>query len=109
MATTKKQTALTEYAIDFLKQKNQELMEYIKSRPFPELRDRIEWKQTKAGGLMPMVIASIETQRKDLSQALIDFADIQQRIKVLEQDEEKLKQLDAKGQQGIPFSMRRRK
>ena len=37
---------------------------YIDANPIHGLKDRIEWKPTRNGGQMPLVIASIEDQGK---------------------------------------------
>lgn len=107
--TTKKQTALAEYEAEFLERKLVELEQYIDARPFQELKDRIEWKQTKSGGMLPMVIASIEAQRKDIAQAMIDYADIAARVRKLREEEEAKKQKNAKGGSEIPWAMRKNK
>ncbi|MBC7088749.1 MAG: hypothetical protein H5T96_09845, partial [Tissierellales bacterium] len=72
----KKQTSFIEYELEFLEKKLQELKEYIEANPFSTLDDRFAWKETKTGGNIPICIANKEAQRKDLTQALKDYADI---------------------------------
>jgi len=76
MATAKKKELLIEYELEFLEEKLKELKEYIQSNPFSKLSDRMAFKETKAGGILPICIANKEVQRKDLTQALKDYAEI---------------------------------
>ena len=76
MATAKKQQLLIEYELDFLETKLQELKEYIEDNPFNKLADRMAYKETKNGGIIPTLVANKESQRKDLTQALKDYAEI---------------------------------
>ena len=75
MATTKK-ALLIEYELEFLESKLDELKQYIEANPFSTLTDRMAWKETKGGGAIPICIANKEAQRKDLTQALKDYAEI---------------------------------
>lgn len=72
----KKKALLIEYELEFLEIKLQELKEYIQANPFSQLTDRMAWKETKNGGAIPICIANKEAQRKDLTQALKDYAEI---------------------------------
>jgi hypothetical protein len=38
-----------------------------------ELKDRIEWKPTAKGGMLPMVIASIESQGKFIQETMKNY------------------------------------
>lgn len=73
---SKKKELLIEYELEFLEAKLQELKEYIEANPFSKLADRMAWKETKGGGAIPICIANKEAQRKDLTQALKDYAEI---------------------------------
>ena len=74
--TTNKKALLIEYELEFLETKLQELKDYIEANPFSNLSDRMAWKETKNGGAIPICIANKEAQRKDLTQALKDYAEI---------------------------------
>lgn len=87
MATPKKQL-LIEYELEFLEEKLKELKEYIKSNPFSTLSDRMAFKETKAGGILPICIANKEAQRKDLTQALKDYAEILRTVDSMREKEE---------------------
>ena len=72
----KKQALLIEYELEFLEEKLEELKAYIKANPFDQLADRMAYKPTKGGGVIPICVANKEAQRKDLTQALKDYAEI---------------------------------
>lgn len=79
MAAPKKEL-LIEYELEFLEKKLQELKKYIESNPYSKLKDRETVASTLdiKDGLKTVykVVASKEAQRKDLTQALKDYAEI---------------------------------
>jgi hypothetical protein len=99
----KKKELLIEYELEFLEDKLIELKEYISANPISKLADRMAWKETKNGGSIPICIANKEAQRKDLTQALKDYAEILQTVKNLREKEEQ-KQISSRGDKGLsPF------
>jgi len=84
--TKKKASSFIEYELDWLEKKANDLKAYIDARPFEKLTDRIHFKETKNGGVMPMISATIEAQRADLGKAIKEYADI---IKVIDELREK--------------------
>lgn len=46
---------------------------YVDANPLHELKDRIEWKPTAKGGMLPMVIASIEAQGKFIQETMKNY------------------------------------
>ena len=86
MATTKK-ALLIEYELEFLESKLDELKQYIEANPFSTLTDRMAWKETKGGGAIPICIANKEAQRKDLTQALKDYAEILRTVDAMREKE----------------------
>lgn len=46
---------------------------YIDANPLHELKDRIEWKPMAKGGLLPMVIASIEAQGRFIQDTMKNY------------------------------------
>jgi len=46
---------------------------YVDANPLHELKDRIEWKPTAKGGMLPMVIASIEAQGKFVQETMKNY------------------------------------
>lgn len=87
MATAKKKSLLIEYELEFLETKLQELKEYIEANPFSTLTDRMAYKETRTGGVIPICIANKEAQRKDLTQALKDYADILRTVDAMREKE----------------------
>jgi hypothetical protein len=79
---------LIEYELVFLEKQLQELKDYIESNPYSTLSDRMAYKETRAGGVIPICIANKETQRKDLTQALKDYAEILRTVDAMREKEE---------------------
>jgi hypothetical protein len=96
MATSKK-ALLIEYELEFLEMKLQELKEYIQANPFSALTDRMAWKETKGGGAIPICIANKEAQRKDLTQALKDYAEILRTVDSMREKEDSKVEVRGKG------------
>ena len=46
---------------------------YVDANPLHELKYRIEWKPTAKGGMLPMVIASIEAQGKFIQETMKNY------------------------------------
>lgn len=92
-----------EYELEFLENKLKELKEYIEANPFQDLADRMAYKETKAGGVIPICVANKEAQRKDLTQALKDYAEMLQTINRMREGEE-AKKLTSRGEKDVtPF------
>ena len=96
----KEKALLIEYELAFLEAKLQELKEYIEANPFSKLKDRMAWKETKGGGQIPICIANKETQRKDLTQALKDYAEILRTVDSMREKEEAKVELRGKAELG---------
>ena len=92
MATSKK-ALLIEYELEFLEEKLKELKQYIQDNPFSSLSDRMAWRETKSGGAIPICIANKEMQRKDLTQALKDYAEILRTVDSMREREESRKEV----------------
>ena len=102
MAVSKKDN-LAEYELDFLDMKLRELKDYIEANPLSSISDRMAYKETRTGGMIPICIANKEAQRKDLTQALKDYAEIVRTVKSLREIEE-AKQKQVRGNQNLsPF------
>ncbi len=89
----KKPALLIEYELEFLEEKLEELKAYIKANPFDKLEDRVKYKETKSGGVLPIVIANKEAQRKDLTQALKDYAEILRTVESMREKESQKSQV----------------
>lgn len=104
MAVAKKSNYVS-YKVEMLRNKADELEQYMIDRPFDKLTDRIEWKPTSKGGQIPMVIQTIEGQVKMLKEILKDLPSIIEAIDKLEQIEESKKKV-ALGSSEVPLRMR---
>lgn len=79
--------------IEFLEEQVLQLKLYIEANPLEKLEDRIHWKETKNGGMLPTLTASKEAQRKDISQALKDYAQLLEVVNKLRESEEAKNQI----------------
>lgn len=100
----KNKQLLIEYELEFLETKLQELKEYIEANPFSKLADRMAYKETRNGGVIPIVVANKEAQRKDLTQALKDYAEILRTVESMRAIEEAKK--EARGSGTVPERMK---
>ena len=95
----KKENSYIELELEWLERRAEDLKAYVEKNPIEGLKDRIEWKQTKSGGAMPMVIASIEAQVKSIRGTLKDYVQLCEAIdKLREKEDIKIK---ARGNQQI--------
>lgn len=62
--------------------------EYVDANPLHLLEDRIKWKETKTGGAMPMVIASIEAQGKFIQETMKNYLALLEQVDKLREKEE---------------------
>ena len=76
---------------------------YIDSHPLDEMKDRIEWKPTAKGGLLPMVIASIEVQGKFVQETMKNYLALLEVVERLRNIEEAKKV--ARGSSTVPHRM----
>lgn len=102
MATSKNKIFIID-ELEFLEEQALELKAYVQANPIGKLEDRIHWKELKNGGMLPVVTASKEAQRKDISQALKDYAGILEVINKLRDIEEKRQ--EARGGADLPLRM----
>lgn len=102
MAVAKK-ALLIEYELEFLEKQLSELKEYIEANPYSTLTDRMAYKETKQGGLIPTLVANKESQRKDLTQALKDYAEILRTVDSMREKEVTKK--EARGSSSVPHRM----
>ena len=68
---TKKTYINTE--LDWAEEQLASWKQYVDANPMHELKDRIEWKPTSKGGMLPMVIASIESQGKFIQETMKNY------------------------------------
>jgi len=101
MALTKKTYINTE--LDWAEAQLSSWKEYIDNNPFHELKDRIEWKELAKGGMIPMVIASIEQQGKFLQETMKNYLALLEVVDTLREKENAVKV--ARGQSVVPHRM----
>jgi uncharacterized protein YlxP (DUF503 family) len=101
MALTKKTYINTE--LDWAEEQLQTWRDYIDKNPLSEMKDRIEWKPTSKGGLLPMVIASVETQGKFVQETMKNYLALLEVVDKLREKEDAKK--EARGQSTVPHRM----
>lgn len=62
--------------------------EYVDANPLHLMKDRIEWKPTSKGGMLPMVIASIEAQGKFIQETMKNYLALLEVVDRLREKEE---------------------
>jgi hypothetical protein len=72
MATTKKTTYINTELL-WAEEQLTSWRAYVTANQLHELKDRIEWKPTSKGGMLPMVIASIEAQGKFVQETMKNY------------------------------------
>ena len=76
---------------------------YVDNNPFETLKDRIEWKPTAKGGMLPMVIASIEAQGKFIQETMKNYLALLEVVDTLREKEMAVK--EARGKSTVPHRM----
>jgi len=74
--------------------------QYVDANPLHELKDRIEWKPTAKGGLLPMVIASIESQGKFVQETMKNYLALLKEVDVMREKQE-AKKVETRGGQEL--------
>ena len=68
-----KKTTYINTELEWAEQQLASWKQYVDANPMHELKDRIEWKPTSKGGMLPMVIASIEAQGKFIQETMKNY------------------------------------
>lgn len=95
MAALKKTTYINT-ELDWAEQQLSSWKQYVDANPMHTLEDRIKWKETKAGGAMPMVIASIESQGKFIQETMKNYLALLEVVDKLREKEE-AKKVETRG------------
>ena len=74
--------------------------QYVDANPLHDLKDRIEWKPTAKGGMLPMVIASIEAQGKFIQETMKNYLALLEVVDKLREKEEAKVEIRGKGELG---------
>jgi len=77
---------------------------YVDANPLHQLTDRIEWKPTAKGGMLPMVIASIEQQGRFIQDTMKNYLSLLEVVDKLREKEEAKK--EARGGSSVPPRMK---
>ena len=89
--------------IDWAEEQLHSWKAYVDANPLHELKDRIEWKPTAKGGMLPMVIASIEAQGKFIQETMKNYLSLLEVVDKLRTQEEAKK--EARGSGSVPERM----
>ena len=89
--------------LDFAEEQLSQWKDYVLANPFPSLKDRIENKPTARGGVIPMVVASIEQQGKFLQDTMKNYLALLEIVNNLREKEEAKK--EARGKGDVPHRM----
>ena len=87
MASIKK-TTYVNTELEWAEQQLVSWKAYVNANPLHELKDRIEWKPTAKGGMLPMVIASIEAQGKFIQETMKNYLALLEVVEKLREKEE---------------------
>lgn len=87
MAASKKANNYVEMELTWLEAKAQQLREYCDNNPIASLTDRMAYKETRGGGVMPMIVSTIEQQIKSIRDTLQDYIKIVDAIDKLREKE----------------------
>ena len=74
--------------------------QYVDANPMHQLKDRIEWKPTGKGGLLPMVIASLESQGKFIQETMKNYLALLEVVDKLREKEEAKVEVRGNGELG---------
>lgn len=86
--------------LDWAEQQLSSWKEYVDANPLHLLKDRIEWKPTAKGGMLPMVIASIESQGKFVQETMKNYLALLEQVDKLREKEE-AKKIETRGGQEL--------
>lgn len=99
MATAKKNNYIgTE--LDWAEEQLSSWRAYVDKNPMHKLKDRISYKETKGGGMIPMVVASIEQQGKYIQETMKNYLALLDVVNKLREQEETKKE-KIRGQENL--------
>jgi len=98
-----KKTTFINAELDWAEQQLESWKAYVDANPIHTLKDRIEFKTTTRGGVIPMVIASIEQQGKFIQETMKNYLALLEVVDNLRNKEEAKK--EARGSMPVPHRM----
>jgi hypothetical protein len=99
-----KKQVFIEVELDWAEQQLTTWKAYIDKHPFEDMDDRVKWKETKSGGAMPVVVATIEQQQKSIRDTMKDYLMLLKEVKVMRAAEEAIKK-EVRGGGDVPPRM----
>lgn len=99
MATAKKNNYITT-ELDWAEEQLASWKAYVDKNPMHKLKDRLSYKETKTGGMIPMVVASIEQQGKFLQETMKNYLSLLDVVNKLREADE-AKKTEARGRQEV--------
>lgn len=98
-----KKTTFINAELDWAEQQLESWKAYVDANPIHTLKDRIEHKPTARGGVIPMVVASIEQQGKFIQETMKNYLALLEVVDNLRNKEEAKK--EARGSMPVPHRM----
>lgn len=98
-----KKSIFIEAELEWAEQQLETWKAYVDANPLNELRDRIENKPTARGGVIPMVVASIEQQGKFIQDTMKNYLALLKEVDTMRAAEEAKK--EARGNADVPHRM----
>lgn len=99
-----KKNTYTSAELDWAEVQLESWKAYVDEHPLHTMKDRIEWKPTAKGGLLPMVIASIEAQGKFIQETMKNYLALLEVVERLREKEDVKK--EARGSGIVPHRMK---
>lgn len=87
MATSKK-SVFVEAELEWAEEQLLSWKAYVDANPLHELKDRLSYKETKTGGMIPMVVASIEQQGKFVQDTMKNYLALLKEVELMRSQEE---------------------
>jgi len=100
-----KKNTYSEVELDWAESQLASWKKFIDDHPVHEMKDRIEWKPTSKGGMLPMVISSIETQIKSITELMQKYLLLLKEVDAMREIQEKPQEAKAGGD--IPHRMKK--
>lgn len=95
-----KKSVFTEAELEWAETQLLSWKAYVDNNPLHELKDRIEWKPTSKGGMLPMVIASIEAQGKFIQETMKNYLALLKEVEIMREKEE-AKKIASRGDKDV--------
>lgn len=99
-----KKTTFIDIELEWAEEQLKSWKSYVDANPIHKLKDRIEMKPTARGGLIPMVIASIEQQGKFIQETMKNYLSLLKEVDNMRAIEEAKK--EARGSGTVPERMK---